>query len=105
MEERKKELDELIGYGNRLLDELSADDVDKITMLRGVFTHIHGIAQEYASDAAIWQGKFEASEETIRCLKQKMREQFARAESQDMQEVMTSLKKLKKAVKKIGKKN
>ena len=104
MEERKKELNELIGYGNRLLDELSAGDADKITMLRGVFTHIHSIAQEYASDAAIWQGKYETSEETVKYLERKMREQSAKAESQDMQEVVTSLKKLKKAVKKIGKK-
>lgn len=105
MEERRKELNELIGYGNRLIDELSANDADKITMLRGVLTHIHGIAQEYASDAAIWQGKYETSEETVKCLARKMKEQSASAQSQDMQEVLSSLKKLKKAVKKIGKKN
>ena len=103
MDERGKELNELVGYGNRLLDEMSANDEKVVTMLRGVITHIHGIAQEYANDAALWRGKYETSRYTAKSLEEKLREQSTNAENQAMAEVRTSLKKLKKAVKKIGK--
>ena len=103
MDERAKELNELVGYGNRLLDEMSAKDENTVTMLRGVITHIHGIAQEYANDTALWRGKYEASQNASKNREEKLREQSANAENQAMAEVRTSLKKLKKAVKKIGK--
>ena len=104
MDERSKELNELVVYGNRLLDELSSADVNTVAMLRSVLTHIHGIAIEYADDAAIWQGKYEVNEETVKNLKQQMKEQSVNANTQVLLEVKTSLKKLKKAVKRIGKK-
>lgn len=103
MDEKAKELNELVGYGNRLLDEMTAKDEKAVTMLRGIITHIHDIAQEYANDAALWQGKYESCLITVKSLEEKLREQSANAENQAMAEVCISLKKLKKAVKKIGK--
>ena len=104
MDERSKELNELVVYGNRLLDELSSADTNNVALLRGVLTHIRGIAMEYADDAAIWQGKYVVNEETIKILKRQMKEQSINTDTQVLLEVKTSLKKLKKAVKRIGKK-
>lgn len=104
MDERTKELNELVLYGNRLLDELSSADANIVTMIRGVLTHIHGIAMENAADAAIWQGKYEVNEETVKTLKRQMKEQAVSKDTQVLLEMKTSLKKLKKVVKKIGKK-
>ena len=105
MDEKKKELNELIGYGNRLLDDMASADAATVTLLRGVLTHIHDIAVEYAGEAAVWRGKYEAAEEALKTLERQMKEQSANTDNQAMLEVQTSLKKLKKAVKKIGKKN
>ena len=103
MDERAKELNEFVVYGNRLLDELSSEDANTVTMLRSVLTHIHGIAMEYADDAGIWQGKYEVNEKIVKTLERQMKEQSVDANTQVLLEVKTSLKKLKKAVKKVSK--
>ena len=71
MDERNKDLIELVGYGNLLLNDMPSSD---------------------------------AAEETIKTLERQMKEHFADKDNQAMLDVQTSLKKLKKAVKKIGKK-
>ena len=104
MDEREHDLQELVGYGNRLLTEINSPDADKINMLREVITHISDIAREYAKEAASWQGKYEANKKTLSDIERKINDSATGGDKEAMMEICASLKKIKKAVKKIGKK-
>ena len=57
MDERRRELNELQGYGNRLLEEMKYPDL--MGMLRETISHLHRMAEEYAEEANDWNAKYE----------------------------------------------
>ncbi|MDO5296531.1 MAG: hypothetical protein Q4F00_07870 [bacterium] len=71
MDERKEELQELIHYGDRLLEEMRRPS-EAIGLLQEALRHLNDIAQDFSEDAALWQTKFAASEEQNRKLQQQL---------------------------------
>ena len=93
MDERRRDLNELQSYGNRLLEEMKYPDL--MGMLRETISHLHGMAEEYADEANDWRMKYETCAQKNETLQHCIAELENAAEKQE--------EEFRKRAEKIGK--